>query len=110
MTEQRVAVVTGASRGVGKGIAVALGAAGFVVHVTGRSTGGRVTFPAVGGTVGETARAVTAAQLTARDVTAACRALSGRDRAGRGIRVHDVDGSRPSSIRAGFAGRGRAGS
>ncbi|XVU21307.1 SDR family NAD(P)-dependent oxidoreductase [Actinoplanes sp. CA-054009] len=61
MVERRVAVVTGASRGVGKGIAVALGAAGYAVYVTGRSTGGRVTFPAVGGTVEGTARAVTAA-------------------------------------------------
>ena len=34
----RVAVVTGASRGAGKGIAVELGAAGATVYVTGRST------------------------------------------------------------------------
>ena len=34
----KVAVVTGASRGVGKGIALALGEAGATVHVTGRST------------------------------------------------------------------------
>jgi dehydrogenase/reductase SDR family member 1 len=33
----KVAVVTGASRGIGKGIAVALGAAGATVYVTGRS-------------------------------------------------------------------------
>lgn len=33
----RVALVTGASRGVGKGIALALGAAGTTVYVTGRS-------------------------------------------------------------------------
>ena len=33
----RVAVVTGASRGAGKGIALALGAAGLTVYVTGRS-------------------------------------------------------------------------
>lgn len=33
----RVAVVTGASRGVGKGIAIALGAAGYTVYITGRS-------------------------------------------------------------------------
>jgi len=35
---QRVAVVTGASRGLGRGIARALGGAGFTVYVTGRST------------------------------------------------------------------------
>jgi len=37
MAENRVAVVTGASRGAGKGIALALGEAGYVVYVTGRS-------------------------------------------------------------------------
>jgi NAD(P)-dependent dehydrogenase (short-subunit alcohol dehydrogenase family) len=61
MTNQRVAVVTGASRGVGKGVAVALGAAGHTVYVTGRSTGTAVTYPVVGGTVERTAEAVTAA-------------------------------------------------
>ena len=35
-----VAVVTGASRGVGKGIALALGEAGATVYVTGRSEAG----------------------------------------------------------------------
>ena len=34
---RQVAVVTGASRGVGKGIALALGAAGMVVYVSGRT-------------------------------------------------------------------------
>ncbi|UUW89379.1 SDR family NAD(P)-dependent oxidoreductase [Pimelobacter simplex] len=55
--DHRVAVVTGASRGLGKGIALALGEAGYVVYVTGRTVD-----PAahdLGGTVGETARAVT---------------------------------------------------
>lgn len=37
----RVAVVTGASRGAGRGIAVELGAAGATVYVTGRSTRGQ---------------------------------------------------------------------
>ena len=36
----RVAVVTGASRGVGKGIAIALGEQGAIVYVTGRTSGG----------------------------------------------------------------------
>ena len=35
--EQRVAVVTGASRGVGKGVACALADAGYVVYGTGRT-------------------------------------------------------------------------
>ncbi|BAD58430.1 SDR family NAD(P)-dependent oxidoreductase [Nocardia farcinica] len=47
----RVAVVTGASRGIGKGIALELGAAGATVYLTGRST----TPGKLPGTVHETA-------------------------------------------------------
>lgn len=55
----RIAVVTGASRGAGKGIAVALGATGATVYVTGRSREeGDADLP---GTVFATAEAVTAA-------------------------------------------------
>jgi NAD(P)-dependent dehydrogenase (short-subunit alcohol dehydrogenase family) len=54
-----VAVVTGASRGAGKGIALALGAAGMTVYVTGRSQDeGAAGLP---GTVQATAAAVTRA-------------------------------------------------
>ncbi|HKB41239.1 MAG TPA: SDR family NAD(P)-dependent oxidoreductase [Gemmataceae bacterium] len=53
------AVVTGASRGVGRGIALALGAAGATVYVTGRSRTGRTT-ENLPGSVEETASAVTA--------------------------------------------------
>jgi NAD(P)-dependent dehydrogenase (short-subunit alcohol dehydrogenase family) len=54
----RVAVVTGARRGVGKGIALALGEAGATVYVTGRSdTSG--TTEGLPGTVPETADVVT---------------------------------------------------
>lgn len=54
----KVAVVTGASRGIGKGIALALGAQGAVVYVTGRTVSqGDHPLP---GTVGETAEQVTA--------------------------------------------------
>ncbi|MCZ0943698.1 MAG: SDR family NAD(P)-dependent oxidoreductase, partial [Gammaproteobacteria bacterium] len=35
----KVAVVTGASRGIGKGVARALGEQGAIVYVTGRTTG-----------------------------------------------------------------------
>ncbi|MGA5304869.1 SDR family NAD(P)-dependent oxidoreductase [Nucisporomicrobium flavum] len=61
MTEQRTAVVTGASRGLGRGVARALGTAGYTVFVTGRSTDAGVTYPVVGGSVDLTAREVTAA-------------------------------------------------
>src|SRR5262249_23524986 len=53
-----VAVVTGASRGVGKGIALALGEAGATVYVTGRSEAGGTT-EGLPGTIRETADAVT---------------------------------------------------
>ena len=58
MQRETIAVVTGASRGAGKGIAIALGQAGAIVYVTGRSMGGDNEF---GGSVMETAAAVTAA-------------------------------------------------
>ena len=53
----KVAVVTGASRGIGKGIALALGDCGATVYVTGRTVaaaGGELP-----GTIGETATEVT---------------------------------------------------
>jgi len=55
--QKRVAVVTGATRGVGKGIAVALGASGATVYVTGRTTDGGKDHP-LGGTVQVTAKAI----------------------------------------------------
>ena len=70
-----VALVTGASRGAGRGIALELGVAGATVYVTGRSVDGGPTTDNVPGTIDQ----------TARDVT---------DRGGRGIAVrcdHAVD-------------------
>ena len=71
-----VALVTGASRGVGRGIALSLGDAGATVYVTGRSARGSATTEDLPGTV----------DATADDVTA---------RGGRGIAVrcdHFADG------------------
>lgn len=70
-----VAVVTGASRGAGRGIALELGGAGATVYVTGRSVRGGPTTDNVPGTIDETAREVS-------------------DRGGRGIAVrcdHTLD-------------------
>lgn len=58
-TSTPVALVTGASRGAGRGIAIALGSHGCIVYVTGRSEKtGDASLP---GTIYETAAAVTAA-------------------------------------------------
>lgn len=79
--EGRVAVVTGASRGAGRGVAVELGAAGATVYVTGRSTRER---PAAGydqimalsklarmpGTIEDTAEDVT--RLGGRGIAVRC--------------------------------------
>src|SRR5262245_3083284 len=54
-----VALVTGASRGAGRGIALELGAAGATAYVTGRSVSGRSTTDNVPGTIDETAQEVT---------------------------------------------------
>jgi NAD(P)-dependent dehydrogenase (short-subunit alcohol dehydrogenase family) len=70
-----VALVTGASRGAGRGIALELGSAGATVYVSGRSIRGGPTTDNVPGTIEETAKEVT-------------------DRGGRGIAVrcdHTVD-------------------
>jgi NAD(P)-dependent dehydrogenase (short-subunit alcohol dehydrogenase family) len=55
-----VALVTGASRGAGRGIALELGGAGATVYVTARSAGAGPTTDNVPGTIDETARDVTA--------------------------------------------------
>ena len=62
----RIAIVTGASRGVGKGIALGLGEAGATVYVTGRT----IDPGALPGTIGETAADVT--RLGGRGVAIAC--------------------------------------
>jgi AraC family transcriptional regulator of adaptative response/methylated-DNA-[protein]-cysteine methyltransferase len=64
MTEQRlngtVALVTGASRGGGKGIALVLGEEGATVYVTGRSVRGEPTTLGRPGTIDDTAEELTA--------------------------------------------------
>ncbi len=61
-----IAIVTGASRGVGKGIALGLGEAGATVYVTGRT----LERGTLAGTIGETADAVSA--LGGRGIAVAC--------------------------------------
>jgi len=64
----QIAIVTGASRGIGKGIAIELGAAGATVYVTGRTLNeGDAPLP---GTIGATADEVTKAG--GRGIAVAC--------------------------------------
>lgn len=55
----QVAIVTGASRGIGKGIALSLGAAGATVYITGRTADGNPASVPLAGTIEETANEVT---------------------------------------------------
>jgi NAD(P)-dependent dehydrogenase (short-subunit alcohol dehydrogenase family) len=64
----RIAVVTGASRGIGKGVALELGAAGATVYLTGRTLKeGSSPFP---GTIGATAEEV--GELGGRGIAVLC--------------------------------------
>lgn len=56
--QDKVAVVTGASRGCGRGIALALGEAGAIVYVTGRSVRGQLTAGERPETIDDTAEMV----------------------------------------------------
>jgi len=58
MGSPRIGVVTGASRGAGKAIAIELGRAGWTVVVTGRSTRDAPSREGISGTIDETAEAV----------------------------------------------------
>jgi dehydrogenase/reductase SDR family protein 1 len=66
--EGKVALVTGASRGVGKGIAFGLAEAGATVYVTGRSTERQAG--SLPGTIGQTAEELTA--LGGRGIAVRC--------------------------------------
>jgi len=75
----KIALVAGATRGAGRGIAIALGEAGATVYCTGRSSRGRPATPGRPETIEETAELVTAA-------------------GGRGIAVR-VDHTEPADVK-----------
>ncbi|MCP5147344.1 MAG: SDR family NAD(P)-dependent oxidoreductase [Pseudomonadales bacterium] len=88
LQSDRVAVVTGASRGAGRGIALALGATGATVYVTGRTRReGDAPLP---GTVEATAAAVTAAG--GRGIAVFCDHADDRDTRRLFERVGDEQG------------------
>lgn len=66
----RIALVSGASRGIGRGIAHELGLAGATVYVTGRSRIGAPTVDDLPGTIEETARLVD--EAGGRGIAIAC--------------------------------------
>src|SRR6188474_3887332 len=66
----KVAVVTGASRGVGRGVALALGEAGATVYVTGRTVEEGAAAVQLPGTIGETAEEVS--KLGGRGIAIRC--------------------------------------
>jgi NAD(P)-dependent dehydrogenase (short-subunit alcohol dehydrogenase family) len=80
----KIALVAGATRGAGRGIAIALGEAGATVYCTGRSTRGRPATPGRPETIEETAELVTA-------------------EGGRGIAVR-VDHTEPAEVKKLVAG------
>ena len=97
----RVAVVAGATRGAGRGIARMLGAAGATVYCTGRSVRGRPATPGRPETIEETAALVTAeggrgiAVRTDHTVESAVEQLFARVRAEAGrldVLVNDIWG------------------
>ena len=92
--QDQIAVVTGASRGAGRGIAVELGAAGATVYVTGRTTRGAPPPAAYADFLARTGMATMPGSIedTADEVTAA---------GGRGIAVR-CDHGEPDQVRAVF--------
>ncbi|RAP73704.1 SDR family oxidoreductase [Paenibacillus montanisoli] len=106
--EGKVAVVAGATRGAGRGIAVALGRAGATVYVTGRSVLGSLSDMGRSETIDETAELVSAAGgkgiavRTDFTVESDVRALYDRvaeEQQGRlDIQVNDIWGGDPLTV------------
>jgi NAD(P)-dependent dehydrogenase (short-subunit alcohol dehydrogenase family) len=90
ITEHLVALVTGASRGAGRAIALELGAIGATVYVTGRSVRGGHTTDNVPGTIDETAREV--AERGGRGIAVRCDHASDADVEALFARIRDGHG------------------
>lgn len=87
---EKVAVIAGASRGVGRGVAHELGAAGATVYVTGRSRRGGPTTDGLPGTIDDTADLVT--EAGGRGLAVACDHTDDAQIAALAERVRDEQG------------------
>ena len=96
----KICIVTGASRGVGKGIALGLGEAGATVYVTGRSRPGATT-EALPGSIDETAAELTA--LGGVGVALACDHAHDDEVAAVFARVHGEHGRLDVLVNNAFA-------
>ncbi|SDX60629.1 SDR family oxidoreductase [Paenibacillus sp. CF384] len=104
----KIAVVAGATRGAGRGIAIALGRAGATVYVTGRSVRGSLSDMGRSETIEETAELVTAAggkgipvrcDYTVEDDVRALYARVAEEQQGRlDIQVNDIWGGDPLTV------------
>ncbi|WP_103500308.1 SDR family NAD(P)-dependent oxidoreductase, partial [Streptomyces sp. SM14] len=102
-----VAVVTGASRGVGRGIALALGEAGATVYVTGRSSRSGARTEGLPGTVEDVAEEVTARGGTG--VAVVCDHARGADNEALARRVSEEHGQLDLLVNNAWGGYERSG-
>ncbi len=96
----RVALVTGGSRGVGKGIAAGLGETGWTVYVTGRSAGSATE--AIGGTLEDTVSLVNSSGGTG--IAIRCDHTDDEAVAGAFARVRDEQGRLDLLVNNAYAG------
>ena len=68
----QIALVTGASRGIGKAIAQELGRAGAIVYLTGRTRQGETPFCQLAGSIDETATSINDEGGTALTISPLC--------------------------------------
>ena len=100
--DNAVVVVTGASRGAGRGIALELGSAGATVYATGRSVAGGETTDRVPGTVDDTAAEVTA--RGGRGIAVRCDHTNDADVDALFARVRDESGRLDVLVNNGWGG------